>query len=141
MSDHFYEQDGQEYLTKGQVLAYAGYKSDHWLYARIHDGRLTQIPIDGKTYYARKELDELLTPQVPEQQHSRHREEEEYVRIKDVAERMHFSKSYISRLVRDGEIKAINLSGKQGRGADYRIHKNEFARFMREREKAGVTSR
>lgn len=132
---------GEAYLTRPQAEVYVG-RGEKWLQARVEAGKLKKYTLDDThtRYYKRAELDALIKPQVVEE-HEAAYDETDYLKYSDVAHRLSVSTGYIYKLVHEGKLHATNISGKVGRGAVYRIHKNEYARFVREREQAEVTTR
>ena len=58
----------------------------------------------------------------------------EYYKIPYVAQRLGVTRAYIWQFVHAGEIPAINISGKVGRGAMWRIRKEDAEKFITSRQ-------
>lgn len=135
--DMYKTADGITYLTKGEARTYVGNRSDAWLDARVHNGLLEARTLPGNSrykYYKKSELDALLTPKPVHDTHIP--EDADFLTIQQFASKLQVQASYIHRLVKTGKIAAINVSGEERQGAIWRIPREEYERFVREREKA-----
>lgn len=123
---------GETYLSKREALAYVN-RSDSWLRSRVEKGILKKYTLDNPRvfFYKRSEIVAALVPGALEQEAP---EDADFLTLTQVGRKLQVTTGYVWQLVKTDRIMAINVSGKTGQGAIWRIHKDELSRFVRERE-------
>jgi predicted amidophosphoribosyltransferase len=120
----------EQYLSINQAIGYTD-KSYTWLRKRVLDGSLPNRGTKQHPRFAKYDLDTLLTPipVLPSQERER-----DFYTLEEVAHRLSIPLSSLRRMATKGDIEVVNLTGKQRRGAKYRITKSEYTRFVQSRE-------
>lgn len=127
-------------LTMTEAIAHT-HRSRAWVEDRIAKGIIQKqyIPGSRRPHYAIEELDAALRFEVDEEARKEPSQAPEditnFKTIGEIAQALKVSPAYIWQLVHKGEIEAINISGKEGRGAMWRIEKEEYERFINSRPK------
>jgi excisionase family DNA binding protein len=127
-------------LTMTEAIAHT-HRSRAWIEDRVEKGIIHKQYIQGsrRPHYAIEELDAALHFEVDEEERKAPSEAPADIRsfktIGEIAQALKVSPAYIWQLVHKGEIEAINISSKEGRGAMWRIEKSEYERFINSRPK------
>ena len=125
-----------EYLTMTDACLLSGH-SRQWIHTRVERGAIHRYSVPGSEHpmYLSSEIEaamqlslgEAVTPQqkstLPE-----------YYSIPYIASRLGVTRAYVWQFVHAGEIPAINISGKVGRGAMWRIRKEDAEKFITSRQ-------
>lgn len=123
------------YLTKKDACVFSGH-SKQWIDTRVERGIIHQYQQPGSRHpmYLQREIEEAMRLSLKEATHPRIATPlPDFVTLSEVADALHMTRQYIWKLVRSEQIPAINISGKAGNGADWRIRKEDAEAFIASR--------
>jgi excisionase family DNA binding protein len=124
------------YLTLKDACELSGH-TKQWVKSRVEHGIIHRYDQSGSRHsmYLKGEIEVAMHLSLKEATHPRPAERllPDYLTLSEVAAALHMTRAYIWRLVRDEKIPAINISGKVGNGADWRIRKEDAEAFISSR--------